>query len=92
MAGVPAGLYETIERTVAGMGYDLVDVERLPAGLLRVTLDREEGIALQDCERVSRQLSHVFAVEDVEYQRLEVSSPGVDRPSSAARQVARSQW
>lgn len=89
MAGVPAGLYETIERTVAGLGYDLVDVERLPAGLLRVTLDRDEGIALQDCERVSRQLSHVFAVEDIEYQRLEVSSPGVDRPLKRARDFDR---
>ncbi|MDH4115110.1 MAG: ribosome maturation factor, partial [Burkholderiaceae bacterium] len=58
MSGVRADLYETIERTVEGLGYELVDVERLAAGLLRVTLDSPQGVRLEDCERVSRQLSH----------------------------------
>ena len=80
MAGVAADLYGTIERTVEGLGYELVDVERLAAGLLRVTLDAPHGVGLEDCEKVSRQLGHLFAVEDVEYDRLEVSSPGLDRP------------
>jgi ribosome maturation factor RimP len=57
MAGIAADLYETIERTVEGLGYELVDVERLAAGLLRVTLDAPQGVRLEDCERVSRQLS-----------------------------------
>ncbi|MBC8119134.1 MAG: ribosome maturation factor RimP [Burkholderiaceae bacterium] len=68
-----------VERTVGGLGLQLVDVERLGAGLLRVTMEAADGIKVEDCERVSRQLSHLFAVEDVDYERLEVSSPGLDR-------------
>jgi ribosome maturation factor RimP len=89
MAGVTTDLYGTIERTVEGLGYELVDVERLAAGLLRVTLDSPQGVGLEDCERVSRQLSHLFAVEDVDYDRLEVSSPGLDRPLKRARDFER---
>jgi ribosome maturation factor RimP len=89
MAGVADSLYGTIERTVEGLGYELVDVERLGGGLLRVTLDRASGIGLEDCERVSRQLTHLLAVEGVDYQRLEVSSPGVDRPLKRVRDFAR---
>jgi ribosome maturation factor RimP len=89
MAGVAADLYGTIERTVRGLGYELVDVERLAAGLLRVTLDSQHGVGLEDCERVSRQLSHLFAVENVDYQRLEVSSPGLDRPLKRAADFVR---
>ncbi|NLD70712.1 MAG: ribosome maturation factor RimP [Limnobacter sp.] len=69
-----------IERTVAGMGYEPVDVEHAQQGLLRVFIDAPAGIRIEDCEQVSRQLSHVLAVEDVDYSRLEVSSPGLDRP------------
>jgi ribosome maturation factor RimP len=82
-------LYGTIERTVEGLGYELVDVERLAAGLLRVTLDSTQGVRVEDCEKVSRQLSHLFAVEDVDYDRLEVSSPGLDRPLKRARDFER---
>jgi ribosome maturation factor RimP len=89
MAGVATDLYGTIERTVEGLGYELVDVERLAAGLLRVTLDAPAGVKLEDCEKVSRQLSHLFAVEDVDYDRLEVSSPGLDRPLKRARDFER---
>ena len=89
MAGVAAGVAGTIERTVEGLGYEFVDAERLAGGLLRITIDREGGIGLADCERVSRQLSHLFAVEDVDYARLEVSSPGLDRPLKWARDYAR---
>jgi ribosome maturation factor RimP len=89
MTGVTTELYGTIERTVRGLGYELVDVERLAAGLLRVTLDAAAGVRLEDCERVSRQLSHLFAVEDVDYDRLEVSSPGLDRPLKRASDFAR---
>lgn len=89
MAGIATDLYGTIERTVEGLGYELVDVERLAAGLLRVTLDAAQGVRLEDCEKVSRQLSHLFAVEDVDYDRLEVSSPGLDRPLKRARDFGR---
>jgi ribosome maturation factor RimP len=82
-------LYGTIERTVEGLGYELVDVERLAAGLLRVTLDAPQGVRLEDCEKVSRQLSLLFAVENVDYDRLEVSSPGLDRPLKRARDFGR---
>lgn len=84
-------LMALVERTVSGLGYELVDLERLGHGLLRVTLDAPQagGIGLADCERVSRQLTHLFAVEDVDYDRLEVSSPGLDRPLRGLRDFAR---
>jgi ribosome maturation factor RimP len=62
------------------MGYELVDIEFGQRGLLRVFIDAPAGIKIEDCEAVSRQLSHLFAVEDIDYGRLEVSSPGLDRP------------
>jgi ribosome maturation factor RimP len=75
-----------VERTVTGLGYDLVDTERAARGLLRVTIDRVPGdpagafITVEDCERVTRQLQQVLEVEGLDYERLEVSSPGLDRP------------
>lgn len=91
MAAVGSELYALVERTVEGLGYELVDVERAAAGLLRVTLDTpaEPGITIEDCERVSHQLTHLFAVENVAYERLEVGSPGVDRPLKKARDFVR---
>lgn len=65
---------------LAGMGVDLIDVERAAMGLLRVTIDKEDGVRIEDCEQVSRQLSRVYEVENIDYRRLEVGSPGVDRP------------
>lgn len=62
------------------MDIELVDVERAPLGLLRVTIDRPEGVRIEDCEQVSKQLSRVFEVENIDYKRLEVGSPGTDRP------------
>jgi ribosome maturation factor RimP len=69
-------------KTVAGLGFDLVDVERAGRGLLRVTIDRLDGsfVTVDDCEAVTRQLQYVLDVEGVAYERLEVSSPGLDRP------------
>ena len=69
-----------VEATLAGLGYELVDLEVSGRGLMRVLMDKPGGITLEDCERVSRQLMHLFAVEGVNYDRLEVSSPGLDRP------------
>ncbi len=73
-------LSHLIESTLVGMGYELVALERIGRGLLRVYIDQPAGISLTDCERVSRQLSRVFEVENVDYDRMEVSSPGLDRP------------
>ena len=76
-----------VETTVTGLGYDLVDCERSASGgTLRVTIDKlapqaEAGelIDVDDCEKVTRQLQYVLEVEGLEYSRLEVSSPGLDR-------------
>ena len=79
-------LLELIEKTVNGTGYDLVDFEQAERGLFRVYIDflpedAEKGnITVEDCEKVSHQLSHVLTVENVNYERLEISSPGLDRP------------
>lgn len=80
MLPIEAPFVEAIRRTVSGMGYELVDCEFAAGGLLRVFIDSPEGIRIEDCERVSHQLSHLLMVEDVDYERLEVSSPGLDRP------------
>lgn len=80
-----ADLFALTQVALAGMDIELVDVERAPLGLLRVTIDRPDGVRIEDCEQVSRQLSRVFEVENIDYKRLEVGSPGVDRP---LRQVA----
>jgi len=69
-----------VETTVSGLGYELVDFERSGRGLLRVFIDQPEGISVDDCQTVSNQLTRLFLVENVDYDRLEVSSPGLDRP------------
>ena len=79
-------LNDTISQTVTGLGYALVDIERTSGGLLRVTIDMpyvagaEQFINAEDCEKVTRQLQFVLEVEGASYSRLEVSSPGIDRP------------
>lgn len=75
-----ADIFAVTQQALLGFGVELVDVERAPLGVLRVVIDRPEGVRIEDCEQVSRQLSHVFEVENIDYKRLEVSSPGVDRP------------
>lgn len=74
-------LYELLEPTLAGLGYELVDLERSPGGkLLRVFIDKPGGVSVDDCVTVSNHLSRFLAVENVDYDRLEISSPGLDRP------------
>jgi ribosome maturation factor RimP len=89
-------LQQTVEQTVAGLGYDLVEIERSAGGLLRVTIDLpwsgpiseaaaaagapEPLVTVEDCEKVTRQLQFALEVDGVDYKRLEVSSPGIDRP------------
>lgn len=87
------GISAVVDRTVTGLGYELVETQFALGGrLLRVFIDRpaesaapppsgpvQSGISLDDCERVSRQLERVLPVEGFDYDRLEVSSPGLDR-------------
>jgi ribosome maturation factor RimP len=84
-----------VEVTVTGLGYDLVQAERDARGLLRVYIDKlandpaGEFITVEDCEKVTRQLQHVLEVEGCAYERLEVSSPGLDRPLRKEADYAR---
>jgi ribosome maturation factor RimP len=84
---------DTVAQTVTGLGFDLVDLERSAGGLLRVTIDLpwqppvegapaavDQFVTVEDCETVTRQLQYLLEVEAVDYRRLEVGSPGIDRP------------
>jgi ribosome maturation factor RimP len=71
---------EWIRGALEGLGYELVDLESSRSGLLRVFIDSPRGISVEDCARVSNHLTRAFAVEAIDYERLEVSSPGLDRP------------
>jgi ribosome maturation factor RimP len=83
-------LENVVEPVVAGMGYELVDLQASNGGrLLRLFIDKPGGIGLEDCAAVSRQLSRVLEVEGVDYDRLEVSSPGLDRPLRKASDFER---
>lgn len=74
-------LNDLIEQVVTGLGFELVTVEGSPRGrLLRVFIDIARGVTVDDCETVSNQLTRLFEVENVDFDRLEVSSPGLDRP------------
>jgi ribosome maturation factor RimP len=85
-------LQDIVEQTVSGLGYDLVEIERSAGGLLRITIDLpwvpptdgvaspEQFINVEDCEKVNRQLQFALEVDGIEYKRLEISSPGIDRP------------
>ena len=88
-----------VEKTVTGFGYELVECERGSQGLLRVFIDRVPGqvydsgpgefVTVEDCEKVTRQLQYVLEVENCDYSRLEVSSPGLDRPLKKPADYAR---
>jgi ribosome maturation factor RimP len=74
-------LEELIGQVVTGLGFELVMVDSSPRGrLLRVLIDVARGVNVDDCAAVSNQLTRLFEVENVDYDRLEVSSPGLDRP------------
>ena len=76
-------LNSLLETTVSGLGFELVDVELSPRGrTIRIFIDAPEkagGIDVDDCATVSNHLTRVFEVENVDYDRLEISSPGLDR-------------
>src|SRR3970282_2640946 len=83
-------LQALLETTLSGVGYELVDLERSGKGrLLRVFIDKAGGVNVDDCAAVSHHLSRVLAVENIAYDRLEVSSPGLDRLLKKERDFAR---
>jgi ribosome maturation factor RimP len=90
---VNVALQDIVEQTVRGLGYDLVEVNRSAGGLLRITIDLpwakpqegvpaqlEQFVTVEDCEKVNRQLQFALEVDGIDYKRLEISSPGIDRP------------
>lgn len=94
-------LQDIVAQVVGGLGYDLVEIERSAGGLLRVTIDLpwvpptsenaspEQFVTVEDCEKVTRQLQFALEVDGIEYKRLEVSSPGIDRPLRHAQDFER---
>ncbi len=88
-------LQQIVQETVTGLGYDLVEIDRTAGGLLRITIDwpwqpgTEQFINVEDCEKVNRQLQFALEVDGVTYNRLEVSSPGIDRPLRHAHDFER---
>ena len=86
---------DIVEQTVSGLGYELVEIERSAGGLLRITIDLpwspgdEKFVNVEDCEKVTRQLQFALEVEGTEYRRLEVSSPGIDRPLKSEKDFER---
>ena len=69
-----------LESTLVGLGYEFVDLELTRSGGFRLFIDKPEGITVDDCVLVSNHLTRLFMVENIDYDRLEVSSPGLDRP------------
>ncbi|MCG7657809.1 ribosome maturation factor RimP [Wielerella bovis] len=82
-------LQQILDTTLPGLGYELVDFELTAQGTLRIFIDKEGGITVEDCATVSNHLSRVFMVEDVDYKNLEISSPGLDRPLKKASDFVR---
>src|ERR687883_683418 len=84
------GLAELLEKTLPSMGYELVDWEMSARGrLVRVFIDKPGGVDVEDCARVSNQLTRLLTVEGIDYDRLEISSPGLDRPLKRAADFVR---
>jgi ribosome maturation factor RimP len=84
------GLGELLERTIPALGYELVDWDMSArTRLVRVFIDKPNGVDVEDCARVSNHLTRLFAVENVDFERLEVSSPGLDRPVKRLADYAR---
>ncbi|MEO8537436.1 MAG: ribosome maturation factor RimP [Betaproteobacteria bacterium] len=83
-------LGELLERTVPALGYELVDWDMAARSrLMRVFIDKADGVSVEDCARVSNHLTRLFVVEAIEFERLEVSSPGLDRPVKRLADYAR---
>jgi ribosome maturation factor RimP len=79
-----------LEKTVGGLGFELVDLELANRGrLMRIYIDKVDGVDVEDCATVSNHLTRLLTVEGVEYDRLEVSSPGLDRSLKRPQDFAR---
>ena len=78
-----------LRETLGAMGYELVDLESSRGGVLRVFIDTQSGITVEDCARVSNHLTRALVVEGIEFERLEVSSPGLDRVLKRLEDFAR---
>ncbi len=89
MRTIDTELPQLLGHALAGLGYELVDFEHGRSGLMRVFIDRQGGITVDDCARVSNHLTRLFAVENVAFDRLEISSPGLDRALKKAADFAR---
>ncbi len=88
MTKISPALQERLEKLIDSMGYGFVGVEILSQGrqmLFRLYIDTPTGVTLDDCARVSRQVSAMLDVEDLFQGKytLEVSSPGIDRRKSS---------
>jgi ribosome maturation factor RimP len=77
--GMATDIAKAVVTAVDSLGYELVEFESSARGLLRVFIDSPKGISVEDCASVSNHLTRLFMVEGVEFERLEVSSPGLDR-------------
>jgi len=87
---VASALEGILEPTLAGLGFELVDAQVSNRGrFVRIFMDKPGGITVDDCATVSRHLSHLLEVEGIDYDRLEVSSPGMDRPLRRPADFAR---
>jgi ribosome maturation factor RimP len=83
-------LGDLLESTVPALGYELVDWDQSARSrLVRVFIDKPSGVDVEDCARVSNHLTRLFTVEDIDFERLEVSSPGLDRPVKRLADYAR---
>jgi ribosome maturation factor RimP len=83
-------LGDLLARTVPALGYELVDWDMSARSRqIRVFIDKPDGVDVEDCARVSNHLTRLFAVENIEFERLEVSSPGLDRPVKRLADYAR---
>ena len=78
-----------LEKTLSGLGFELVMLERAGRGLMRVFIDKPGGVNIDDCVAVSHHLTQLFTVEQIDYERLEVSSPGLDRPLTRPKDYVR---
>lgn len=87
---MPSTLEGILEPTLQGLGFELVDAQVSNRGrFLRIFMDKPGGITVDECAAVSRHLSRLFEVEGIDYDRLEVSSPGLDRPLRHAADFVR---
>ncbi len=82
ICGEAMALYELLDSILVGMGYELIEVEQsAPGKLLRIFVDKKDGgITIDDCVAISNHLNRLLTVEGIDYSRLEISSPGLDRP------------